>query len=86
MSFMAKSRTGDIVYVRYKDHVLFRDSEANTYKPFVREAVGWLDYEDQECIRLVWERFAEPSQGDARERSTGLVILKSCILELREVT
>lgn len=83
---MPKLEAGSIMYVRYKDHVLFRDSEATGYKPFVREAVGWLDYEDQECIRMVWERFAEPSQGDARERSTGLVILKSCILELREVT
>lgn len=86
MSFMAKSRTGDIVYVRYKDHVLFRDAEANTYKPFVREAVGWLDYEDQECIRLVWERFAEPSPENAKQRATGLVILKSCILEICEVS
>jgi hypothetical protein len=76
---------GSVVYIRYRDHVLFRDAEAGDYKPFVREAVGWFDHENDEFIRLVWERFAEPSQGNARERSTGLVILKSCILELREV-
>jgi hypothetical protein len=77
--------TGSVVYVRYKDHVLFKDSDASKYRPFIRECVGWLDYEDNECIRLVWERFAMPNPpDDARPRATGLVILKKSILEMRK--
>lgn len=80
-------KLGDLVYVRYRDHVLFRDANASSYGPFVREAVGWLDYEDGGQIRIVWERFAEPvPNGGAKQRATGLVILRSAILELRGAT
>lgn len=77
---------GSIVYVRYRDHVLFRNVTPDIWRPFIREAIGWLDYEDSECIRLVWERFAEPREDEeARQRSTGIVILRSTILKMREV-
>jgi len=53
---------------------------------FTRECVGWLDYEDQEHIRIVWERFAMPDPPEeARLRATGLVIIKRCVLEMRRV-
>lgn len=73
---------GDIVYVRYFDHVLFRDSNASSYEPFVRETVGWLDYSCDDYIRLVWERSAGPEPKE--KKATGLVILKSCIMEIRK--
>lgn len=77
---------GVLVYVRYLDHVLFKDSDASQYQPWVRECVGWLDYEDQEYIRIIWERFREPNPPEnARLRSTGLAILKKAILEMRNV-
>ncbi len=75
-----------IVICRYKDHVLFKDSDASKYLPWTREAVGWLDYEDKEYVRLVWERFSQPNLPDnVVTRSTGLTILKSTILEIRRV-
>ncbi|MBA7662068.1 hypothetical protein ES703_70091 [subsurface metagenome] len=79
---------GTAVYVRYRDHVLFKDVNPGVYaKPFTREAIGWLDHEDDDCIRLVWERFAEPtSNKEAKQRATGLVIMKGSILELRRVS
>src|SRR5437867_6261545 len=51
---------GDFVYIRYKDHVLFKDSDATLFRPWIRETVGWLDYQDNEFVRVVWERYAEP--------------------------
>lgn len=72
---------GSVVYVRYLDHVLFRDAGLGAYRPFAREAVGWLDHEDDGFIKLVWERFAEPAPGgELKQRVTGVVILKSAIL------
>jgi hypothetical protein len=72
---------GSVVYVRYLDHVLFKDAGLSAYRPFVREAVGWLDHEDDGFIRLVWERLAEPMpSGELKQRVTGVVILKSAIL------
>lgn len=78
---------GTAVYVRYRDHVLFNDVNPGVYaKPFTREAIGWLDHEDDDCIRLVWERFAEPTpNGKTKQRASGLVILKSAISELRRI-
>jgi hypothetical protein len=73
--------------LRYKDHVLFRDLDPSLSTPWTRETVGWLDYEDSEHVRVVWERFAMPDPPEeSRPRATGLVILKKLILELRRVT
>ncbi len=78
--------SGCVVICRYKDHVLFKDGEASQYLPWTREAVGWLDFEDEECVRLVWERFSQADLPyNARTRSTGLTILKSTILEIRRL-
>jgi hypothetical protein len=83
---MTSLRIGPLVYVRYLDHVLFRDANPGAYGLFTREAIGWLDHEDNDCIRLVWERFAVPDpHGEAKQKETGLVILKSAILEIRRL-
>jgi hypothetical protein len=84
---MTDSEFEAVVYVRYLDHVLFKEVDPSAYaEPFAREAVGWLDYEDTDCIRLVWERLAVPDpHGETRQKATGLVILKSAILEIRRL-
>ena len=83
-SMMVKE--GSIVYVRYRDHVLFRDVDPRAYKPFIREAVGWLDYQDEEYLRIVWERFAMPDPpNEPKPRATGLVILRAALVEVRKI-
>jgi hypothetical protein len=80
------TRLGDIVYVRYYDAVLFKDTLSSQIKPLLREAVGWLDFENTEYIRLVWERYAEPTiNEESRIRQTGLAIRRSDIIEMRKV-
>ncbi len=77
---------GSLVHVPYQDHVLFRDMDPSKASVFTRECIGWLDYEDQECVRLVWERFAMPDPPvESKPRATGLVILKKAILEMRRI-
>lgn len=81
-------RLGDVIVVRYYDHVLFKDAllSSGSMRPVVRETIGWLDYEDGEYMRLVWERYAEPIIGsESRFRTTGLAIRKADIIELKEV-
>ena len=75
---------GDLVFIRYKDHVLFKDAEATEYRPWTRETVGWLDYQDEEFVRIIWERFHQPNPPEnARLRSTGLSISRNDIVEIR---
>lgn len=87
-TFRKRLRLGDVVVVRYYDHVLFKDmlTSSGTLRPLIRESIGWLDYEDTEYIRLVWERYSEPIIGnESRFRTTGLVIRKNDLIELRRL-
>jgi hypothetical protein len=55
-------------------------------QPQVREAVGWLVYECERHITISWDRDAEaPTLRGGDPKSSGLVILKSCILELKRL-
>ena len=79
-------KTGDLVYVRYLDHVFFKDTDASQQKPRVLEAEGRVDHEDPVFVRLVFEKYADPDLLATRVRSVGLVILKSAILEIRRAS
>ncbi len=78
------ARVGSVVHVRYMDHVFFKDTDASMQEPRMMEAVGRLDFENENYIRLVFEQYKEDSTPESRTRSMGLIILKSCIIELRE--
>lgn len=82
-----KIRAGDLVCARYYDAVLFKDAvDPSRMKPVTRETVGWVDYLDEDCVRLIWERYAEPAvNDDSRIRSTGLAIRKVDIIEVRKI-
>ena len=90
---MLKSKVGGghmtprpIVYIRYLDHVLFRNADPNLYEPAIREAVGWLIKENDEAVWILWERGVErlPHERPLPIES-GLVIVKSDILEIRKL-
>jgi hypothetical protein len=75
-----------LVYVRYMDHVLFRNAEPEKQAPIIQEAWGILDCDTEDYIRLVMARYPEPSSdGDRIVKATGLVILKKTILEMRSI-
>jgi len=76
-------KPGSIVYVCYRDHVLYHRGDPALMKPQVRETVGWLVYDCADYIILTWDRDAGPPTlkgGDPK--ASGLVLLKSGILEL----
>ncbi len=84
---MSDFEPGQLVYIRYLDHVLFKDVDPATFSaPFMRETVGWLDFENNDYLRILWERFAMPNPpSETKLRATGLVILKTAILEMRRI-
>ena len=72
-----------LIYVRYLDHVLFRDTDPGLQGPVEKETVGWLDHEEPGYIRLIWERYtAPPSMKAHSPQGTGLIILRNDILEM----
>ena len=59
---------------------------ALTMQPQIREAVGWLIYDCELYIILTWDRDAQPptlNGGDPK--ASGLVLLKSDILEFQKL-
>jgi hypothetical protein len=73
---------GSIVYIRYKDHVLYRNTPEDLEKAAERETIGWLTQETGELLCIQHDRTIENLQYSSGTAS-GLVLLKSCILEIR---
>ena len=85
-SMCIDTRSVELVFVRYRDHVLFSRVSVLTVAPQLRETVGWLVYECNEYVIITWDRDANPPTlkgGDPK--ASGLVLLKSDILELKKL-
>ena len=66
-----------LVYVRYKDHVFFKNMQNPKAEAIERETIGWVKGETDELLLLENDR-AIPSRG---KNVNGLIILKNCIVE-----
>jgi len=72
-----------LLYVKYKDHVLFRNCDSSEMKPSIREVVGWLTFESTDNICICYDKPVDPLPNEKRE--SGFVILKSDVLEVCEL-
>ena len=68
-----------VVYVRYKDHVIFKNFQQPMEKAVERETLGWLAKENSDIILVEHDRTIQNLPGS--DQTNGLVILKCCILE-----
>lgn len=75
---------GSPVYIRYKDHVLFKNILQPMEEAMERETIGWLSKENNEIILLEHDR-TMPNAELCSGQSNGLIILKSCIIEIRKL-
>jgi len=75
---------GSPVYIRYKDHVLFKNIEQPVEEAMERETIGWLSKENGEIILVEHDRTMPNLQLNGGQGS-GLIILKSCIIEIHEL-
>lgn len=73
---------GSAVYIRYRDHVLFRNTLEAVENVAERETIGWLTQENRELVCIQHDRTTENLEY-ASGTASGLVLLKSCILEIR---
>lgn len=79
-------KPGSVVYVRYRDHLLFRNADATLFQPSIRETVGWVLKENDDAIYLIWDRSVNPQKYEKpNPKESGLVILKTAILELKKI-
>jgi hypothetical protein len=81
------SESKELVCIRYIDHVLYNRATAVAMKPQIRKAVGWLVYECDQYIILTWDCDDEaPTLHGGDPKASGLVLLKSDILELKKLS
>lgn len=73
-----------LVYVKYSDHVLFRNADSSSLRPCVREVVGWLIRETNEVLYICHERAVELLPFEKPSES-GFIVLKSDVLEKRNL-
>ncbi len=83
MTYLAFS-LGSPVYIRYKDHVLFKNIQHPMEEAMQRETIGWLSKENSEIILVEHDR-TMPNAELCSGQSNGLIILKSCIIEIRKL-
>ena len=84
MNCLGSRRKGRLVHIKFLDHVIFKDSNPIKVKPVLRETLGWIYDEDERAVWILWVRDLNSPQ-ERIQRSTGICILKSDILEVREV-
>jgi len=73
---------GSAVYIRYLDHVLYRNTPEGLEDAAERETIGWLTQETGDLLCIQHDRTIERLQYSGGTAS-GMVLLKSCILEIR---
>ena len=69
------------VYVRYWDHVYFRNIQTPGAVAVMRETVGWVKKENDEVMLIECDRPLRKGCGGLN----GLVILKNCIITTFEL-
>jgi hypothetical protein len=68
------------------DHILFRNADPRLFKePCVREAIGWVLKEDQDAIWIFFDKPVKKIPYEKLDSISGLLIIKSNILEMKEI-
>ena len=81
---MKQEALGSPVYVRYKDHVLFKNIIETPKESIERETIGWLTKQTDEIMLIEHDRNI-PNAQISSGQGNGIIILKSCIIEIYEL-
>jgi hypothetical protein len=74
-----------VFYIKYKDHVLFRNADISLLNPSIREVVGWLEKETEEAVFLCFDRSFHNLPHEVPSMESGLILLKENVLEMKEI-
>ncbi len=77
----ASSQSPKLVYVKYKDHVFFRNVQTLPTESVIRESVGWVKKENDEIMLIECDRLVLQGYSGCN----GVVILKNCIVSMVEL-
>jgi hypothetical protein len=72
------------VYIRYLDHVLYKNTPKPIEEPAERETIGWLTQETGKLYCIQHDRTIESLQYPNGSAS-GLILLKNCVIEMHKL-
>jgi len=72
------------VYVRYEDHVLFKNMKDPPAEAIVRETIGWLTRETGEVLLIEHDRPLQ-NQRASSGHCNGVIVMKDSVLEIYRV-
>ena len=73
-----------LTYIKYQDHILFRNCDSSKIKPAIREVIGWVISENAEAVVICSDVPVELLPNEKPVES-GFLILKNDIIERYEV-
>jgi hypothetical protein len=73
---------GSVVYIRYLDHVLYKNTPKPIEEADERETIGWLIGERDDVLSIGNDRTLDKLPYSSGTGG-GLVLVKSCIIEVR---
>ena len=85
MDVDALRRDSSLIYIKYVDHVLFKNANPSLFRPTVREAIGWKIKENNEALWICFDKPVEKLPYEKLDPSSGLVLLKRDILEMKRI-
>jgi hypothetical protein len=77
--------TETVVYIRYLDHLLFKNSNHSLLSPVLRETVGFLARQTNEAVYVLWDRNVDSSPNEKSCPESGLIILRADIREIKKI-
>jgi hypothetical protein len=75
---------GSVVYIRYREHIPFRNNVKTINVAAERETLGWLTQEIGDYVCIQNDRTPEKLQY-SNGSASGIVLRKSCILEMHAI-
>ncbi len=77
----ASAQSLKAIYVKYRDHVFFRNVASPAAEPIERETIGWVKQETDEFLLIECDRpLLQAGSG-----FNGVVVIKNCIISMFEV-
>jgi hypothetical protein len=71
-----------LLYIRYKDHVIYKNIIQPNPEAIERETIGWLAHQNQDIVLIEHDRTIQRMDVSSG-KSNGIIILRSCILEIQ---
>lgn len=74
-------KLSNLQLIKYKDHVVYRNTSPDSNKLSERITIGWLLKETEKYIEIIWDLPTWLQKNEISDKMSGMKIMKETILE-----